>query len=69
MSVLVLVLTAAVAGLAATVFARLRARRAVEERVEALCGQAEAALRKASFFEDGASLLQQLARKFASRDH
>lgn len=44
-------------------------RRAVEERVERLCGEAYAALRKASFFEEGRLRLEQLARKFASRDH
>lgn len=44
-------------------------RKAVEERVERLCGEAYAALRKASFFEDGRLRLEQLARKFASRDH
>jgi geranylgeranyl diphosphate synthase type I len=44
-------------------------RKAVEERVERLCGEAYAALRKASFFEEGALHLEQLARKFASRDH
>jgi geranylgeranyl diphosphate synthase, type I len=47
---------------------RSGARRAVEERVERLCNQAETALRKGGFVEDGAALLQQLARKFASRD-
>jgi geranylgeranyl diphosphate synthase, type I len=45
------------------------ARKAVEERVERLCGEAYAALRKASFFAEGAQRLEQLARKFASRDH
>jgi geranylgeranyl diphosphate synthase, type I len=44
-------------------------RKAVEERVERLCGEAHAALRKASFFEEGRLRLEQLARKFASRDH
>ena len=44
-------------------------RKAVEERVERLCGEAYAALRKASFFEEGRQCLEQLARKFASRDH
>jgi geranylgeranyl diphosphate synthase type I len=44
-------------------------RKAVEERVERLCGEAYAALRKASFFEEGSLRLEQLARKFASRDH
>ncbi len=47
---------------------RSGAKRAVEERVERLCGQAEAALREVSFFEEGSALLAQLARKFASRD-
>lgn len=44
-------------------------RKAVEERVERFCSEAYAALRKASFFEEGALRLEQLARKFASRDH
>jgi geranylgeranyl diphosphate synthase type I len=48
---------------------RSGARRAVEERVERLCIQAEAALRKATFCDEGCALLQQLARKFAARDH
>ena len=47
---------------------RSGAKQAVEERVDELCGEAQAALRHADFFEEGASRLEQLARKFASRD-
>jgi len=45
------------------------AKQAVEERVEKLCGEAQAALQVADFFEEGKNRLEQLARKFASRDH
>lgn len=48
---------------------RSGARKAVEDRVGRLCDDACAALRKASFSEQGGQLLEQLARKFASRDH
>lgn len=45
------------------------AKRAVEERVEKLCGEAQAALQVGDFLEEGKTRLEQLARKFASRDH
>ena len=45
------------------------AKQAVESRVEALCGRADTALAEANLHERGRTLLSQLARKFAFREH
>lgn len=47
---------------------RSGARAAVEERVEQLCVQAQAALQNAGLTHEGTQRLEQLARKFAYRD-
>jgi geranylgeranyl diphosphate synthase type I len=44
-------------------------RAAIDARVERLCTEAEAALQAGTLEARGAELLQQLARKFAYRDH
>jgi geranylgeranyl diphosphate synthase type I len=44
------------------------ARAAVEERVERLCVEAQAALRNAALTDEGTRCLEQLARKFAYRE-
>jgi geranylgeranyl diphosphate synthase type I len=44
------------------------ARAAVEQRIETLCADAQAALRNAGLTDEGTLRLEQLARKFAFRD-